>query len=115
MQILETRSEVKFKVTVIQLWYATLHHSKMHPHTKFKIPTSKNIGDMHRTQSGTDGQCDYYMSPKVPLGAKKNRKMFIVAVLVSLNGSVNGLQWIFNLTIISSFAIKLFVWKCLFF
>ena len=32
--------------------------------TKFGIPTSKNIRDMHRTRSGTDGQtdghCDYY-------------------------------------------------------
>ena len=28
----------------------------MHPHTKFGIPTSKNIGDMDQTQSGTDGQ-----------------------------------------------------------
>ena len=37
MQFLETRSEVK--VTVTQLWYATLCHSKMHPHTKFEIPT----------------------------------------------------------------------------
>ena len=35
MQFLETRSEVKFKVTVTQLWYATLCHPKMHPHTKF--------------------------------------------------------------------------------
>ena len=65
---LETRSEVKVKVTVTQLWYATLPHPKMHPHTKFGIPTSKNIGDMHRTRSGTDGltdgQCDYYMPPK---------------------------------------------------
>ena len=121
MPILETRSEVK--VTVIQGWYATLSHSKMHantkfgiptsndirnmlptqlfyllgqrsrsqgpanatghchakmhPHTKFGIPTSKNTGDMHRTGSGTDrriegrmdGQCYYYMPPKVPLGA----------------------------------------------
>ena len=32
----------------------------MHPHIQFGIPTSKNIGDMHRTRSGTDGQCDYY-------------------------------------------------------
>ena len=49
MQFLETRSEVKFKVTVTQLWYATLRHGKMHPHTKFEIPTSKNIRDMLRT------------------------------------------------------------------
>ena len=33
-----------------QLWYATLRHPKMHPHTKFGIPTSKNIGDMDRTR-----------------------------------------------------------------
>ena len=42
MQFLETRSEVKFKVTVTQLWYATLPHLKMHPHTKFEIPTSRD-------------------------------------------------------------------------
>ena len=45
----ETRSEVKFKVTVTQLWYVTLRHPKMHPHTKFEIPTSNNIRDMLRT------------------------------------------------------------------
>ena len=44
------------KVTVTRKWYATLRHPKMHPHTKFGIPTSKNIGDMHRTRSGTDGR-----------------------------------------------------------
>ena len=49
MQFLETRSEVKFKVTVTQLWYRTLHHLKMHPHTKFEIPTSNNMKDMLRT------------------------------------------------------------------
>ena len=48
MIILKTRSEVK--VTVTRKWYATLRHSKMHPHTKFGIPTSKNIGDMDRTR-----------------------------------------------------------------
>ena len=50
------KSEVK--VTVTRKWYATLRHPKMHPYTKFGIPTSKNIGDMHRTRSGTDGQTD---------------------------------------------------------
>ena len=50
MQFLETRSEVKLKVTVTQLWYATLPHLKMHPQTKFEIPTSNNIRDMLRTQ-----------------------------------------------------------------
>ena len=48
MQFLETRSEVKFTVT--QLRYGTLRHPKMHPHTEFEIPTSKNISDMLRTQ-----------------------------------------------------------------
>ena len=48
-QFLETRSEVKFKVTVTLLWYAALRNPKMHPHTKFEIPTSNNIRDMLRT------------------------------------------------------------------
>ena len=72
MIILKTRSEVK--VTVTRKWYATLRHPKMYPHTKFGIPTSKNIGDMERTRKRdgqTDGQCDYYMPSKVPLGASK--------------------------------------------
>ena len=46
--ILKTRSEVK--VTVAQKWYVTPRHPKMHLHTKFGIPISKNIGDMHQTQ-----------------------------------------------------------------
>ena len=41
-----------------QKWYATLRHPKMHPQNKFGIPTSKNIGDMHRTRSGMDGRTD---------------------------------------------------------
>ena len=49
MQFLETRSEVKFKVSVAQLCYATLCHSKMHPQTKFEIPTLNNTRDMLRT------------------------------------------------------------------
>ena len=48
MQFLEIKSEVKFKVTVTQLWYATLPHPKMHSHTKFEIPTSYNIRYMLR-------------------------------------------------------------------
>ena len=52
---LKTRSEVK--VTVTQKWYATLRHPKMHLHTKFGIPTSKNIGDMDRTRK-RDGHTD---------------------------------------------------------
>ena len=50
MQFLEIRSEVKFKVTVTKLWYATLRNPRMHPHTKFEIPTSNNIRDMLRTR-----------------------------------------------------------------
>ena len=53
---IKTKSEDKVKVTVTRKWYAALPHPKMHPQTKFGIPTSKNIGDMHRTQSGTDGR-----------------------------------------------------------
>ena len=64
MQFLETRSEVKFKVTVTQLWYATLPYPKMHPHIKFGITTSKNIGDMHWTRSGTDGRTDIVITIK---------------------------------------------------
>ena len=45
--ILKTRSKVK--VTVTRKWYATLCYLKMHLHTKFGIPISKNIGDMHQT------------------------------------------------------------------
>ena len=41
MQFLETRSEVKIKVIVTQLLYATLRYPKMDSHTKFEIPTSK--------------------------------------------------------------------------
>ena len=37
--------------------YATLRHPKMHPHTKFGIPTSKNIGDLDRTRK-RDGHTD---------------------------------------------------------
>ena len=43
MQFLETMTEVKFKVTVTQLRYATLPHPKIHSHTKFESPTSNNI------------------------------------------------------------------------
>ena len=50
MQFLETRSEVKFKVIVTGLWYATVRHPKMLSQTKFEIPTSNNIGDVLRTR-----------------------------------------------------------------
>ena len=49
MIILKTRSEVK--VTVTGKWYMTLRYNpKMHPHTKFGIPNSKNIRAVLRTQ-----------------------------------------------------------------
>ena len=71
--ILKARSDVKVKATVTCTCYETLCYFNMHPHTKFGIPTSKNIGDMHWTGSGTDGrrngQSNYYMPPTVPLGA----------------------------------------------
>ena len=50
-QFLETRSEVNVNVTGTQGWCATLFYPKMHPHTKFRIPTSNNIGDMLRKQT----------------------------------------------------------------
>ena len=49
-KILETRLEVKVRVTVTQALYATLPHPKMHPQTKVGIPTSNNIREMLRTQ-----------------------------------------------------------------
>ena len=76
---IKTKSEVKVKVTVTRKWYATLRHPKMHPHTKFGIPTSKNIGDMHRTRSGTDGRTDSAITiclPKFLLGHKNNSRIF---------------------------------------
>ena len=41
--------------TVNQKWYATFCHPKIHSHTKFVIPTSNTIGDMHQTRWGMDG------------------------------------------------------------
>ena len=49
--LFKTRSEVKVKVIVTRKWYVALRHPRMHLHTKFGIPTSKNIGNMHQTQS----------------------------------------------------------------
>ena len=60
MQFLETRSEVKFNVTMTQ-WYATLRHRRMHRHIIFEIPTSNNMRYapdeiILKTRSG-QGQC----------------------------------------------------------
>ena len=41
----KNRSEVKVKVKVTTKWYAPIRHPKKSPHTKFVIPTSKNLGD----------------------------------------------------------------------
>ena len=43
-----------------QKWYATLRHPKMYQHTKFGIPTSKDIEDMDRTRK-RDGRTDGLM------------------------------------------------------
>ena len=48
MIILITRSEVKVKVTSKR--YMTLHHLKMHQHTKCGFPISNNVRDMLWTQ-----------------------------------------------------------------
>ena len=45
-----------WKVTVTQKWFVILRHPKMHLHTKFGIPISKNIGDMHQFLETRSGQ-----------------------------------------------------------
>ena len=68
------RSEVK--VTVTRKWYATLLSSQdvsthqiwnsyLKEYRRY-VPDTKLDG---RTDGRTDRQCDYYMPPKVPLGA----------------------------------------------
>ena len=54
---IKTKSEVK--VTVTGKWNATFCHPKMHPHTKFGIPTSKNIGDIGEKRDGRTVQLLY--------------------------------------------------------
>ena len=78
---IKTKSEVKVKVTVIRKWYATLGHTKMHPHTKFGIPTSKNIGDMHRTKR--DGRTDSAITiclPKFLWGHKNDPRILLTNI-----------------------------------
>ena len=70
-----------------QKWYVTLCHLKMYPHTKFEIPTSKNIGDMDRTRSGPDRRTVrlLYASQSSFGGKKKsNPKDHVCYNLVSL-------------------------------
>ena len=72
------------KVTVTQKWYATLCHPKIYPHTKFGIPTSKNIGDMDRTRK-RDGRTDSAIPlclPKFLLGHKKTLHVFAVEAML---------------------------------
>ena len=49
-----------------QKWFVTFTHPKMHLHTKFGIPISKNIGDMHhfletRSEVKFKGNSDFIM------------------------------------------------------
>ena len=63
----KTSSEVKVNATVSRKWYGTLRNFKMHPHLEFGIPTSKNVGDMHRTQSGQKDSAIAICLPKLAL------------------------------------------------
>ena len=77
-------------------WYATLRHPKMYPHTKFGIPTSKNIGDMDRTRKRdgrTDGRTDGLTD-----GLTDRRT---VRLLYASQSSFGG--------------IKMYIWRCCFF
>ena len=71
----------------------------MHSHTKFEIPTSKNIGDMDRTRSGmdrrTDGQCDYF-------GGIKTVSANQIALTLYKYCSITGLS-LYILNIFASF------------
>ena len=79
-------------------WYATLRHPKMHPHTKFGIPTSKNIGDMDRkrkrdgrTDGLTDGQMDgrtvrLLYASQSSFGGIKSAQMSVVTFILIYNG-----------------------------
>ena len=46
-----------------------VHDTPLFLDTKFRIPTFKNVGDMHQTGSVMEGQSAYYMPPKFNLGA----------------------------------------------
>ena len=57
----------------------------MHPHTKFGIPTSKNIGDMDRTRKRdgrTDGRTDSAITICLPkfLWGHKNNSLYTTTV-----------------------------------
>ena len=47
-----------------QKWFVTFRHPKMHLHTKFGIPISKNIGDMHHfLETKSRGQVQGHSDP----------------------------------------------------
>ena len=81
---IKTKSEVKVKVTVTRKWYTTLCHPKMYPHTKFLIPTSKNIGDMHRTRSWTDGRPDIAVTICLPKFLWRHKNILRNHVFITL-------------------------------
>ena len=66
---LHTKTRSVVKVKVIPKWYVTLHHHKMHSHNKLD-PYLKEFTLYARR---TDGQCNYYKPPKVPLGHTNDR------------------------------------------
>ena len=73
---IKTKSEVK--VTVTRKWYATLRHPKMHRHTKFGIPNSKNVGDMQRTRK-RDGRTERLLyASQSSFGGLKKESYFSV-------------------------------------
>ena len=85
----------------------TLCFLNMHPHTKLKIPTSKNIGDMHWTGSRTDGlmygQAGWavrllYASRSSFWGIEnsfgKTIELLFVAILVCINSTSLNKAWI---------------------
>ena len=93
MITIKTRSEEK--VTVTQKWYATLRNPKMHPHTKFGIPTSKNIG-RYAPDTKRVGQTDSAITICLPkfLGGHKNIPLYLIKHLLQLeimSDMINGL------------------------
>ena len=84
MPNLETRSEVKVKVTGIQRWYITLCHPKMHAHTKFGIPTANNIRDMLLTRiflkNYVRGQGQGHSDPKMVRDALPSQDAFTLQI-----------------------------------
>ena len=87
--ILETKLEVKIKVTVTQTCYVTLRHSKMHPHIKFGISTTNKMRYAPDTMHTTDRQCDYYSKTCLKRSLKNNTNIGFQDQL-SLNAGPRG-------------------------